>query len=398
MRSIEYEPRNVKEILTAMKDTSELMVDLAYSAVLYRNREMANEVLELEEHMNVLVYHARISLMMAARNTKEAKQLAGVFQIADAAENISNAAKDIARVMTSDIGISDEFRAALPEAEEVIMRTKVKEGSILAGKTLEEINLETDTGVRLIAIRRDDDWIFDPGPETHLHRDDVMFGEGPRDGVKEVHEKATGGELVIREYEGSEIENLEKAIDIAVEMKDVSELAVGLGYSAALFQNKEIAGEVRALEADTDDLMQELQRWVLESARQVDDINDLRGILQLAVSSEEITDAALQLADAVMRDIELHPVFEQALGESSEIITKIYVEEGSELEGMTLGGEKVESETGMHVMGIRGEDGWVYRPKANTEVLAGDVLIVRGTRAGSEKLGNLSSRDRDSKE
>lgn len=36
------------------------MVDLAYSAILFESREIAQEVITLEERMNQLVYQARI--------------------------------------------------------------------------------------------------------------------------------------------------------------------------------------------------------------------------------------------------------------------------------------------------------------------------------------------------
>ncbi|MCK4818456.1 potassium transporter TrkA, partial [bacterium] len=45
---IEYKPTSVKELLTEMKDTSELIVDLAYSALKFDSEDMAQEVRELE--------------------------------------------------------------------------------------------------------------------------------------------------------------------------------------------------------------------------------------------------------------------------------------------------------------------------------------------------------------
>jgi len=42
---IKYEPTNVKDVLVEMKDTAELLIDLAYSAVLHRNKDLATEVL-----------------------------------------------------------------------------------------------------------------------------------------------------------------------------------------------------------------------------------------------------------------------------------------------------------------------------------------------------------------
>lgn len=391
MRSIEYEPRNVKEILTEMKDTSELMVDLAYSAILFKNPEIAQEVRELEERMNVLVYHARIGLMLAARNTEDAEQLAGVFQIVDAAEKIANAATDIALILVDGLGVPDEMRQALPEAQEAILRAEVGDTSPLANTTLGDQNLETETGVHVIAIRRDNEWLLDPGRDTQLSRGDVILGEGPPDGVDAVHEMATGAALVRDDADVPRIAGIDRAVAAIVDMKNLSELAVGLAYAAALLDDETVASEVQALEADTDGLMRDLEVWVLESAQDVDDPRELRGLIHLAISSEVITDAARDMADAVLRDVDVHPVFEQAVEESNEVIATVEVEEESALDGATLGDREVETDTGMHVMAVRRGSDWVFSPTATTPLGHGDVVIARGTRAGAERLRGLAT-------
>ncbi|MFP4633082.1 MAG: potassium channel family protein, partial [Halobacteriales archaeon] len=201
-----YEPRNVKDVVVEMKDTSELMVDLAYSAVLYENHEIAKEVLDLEKHMNVLRYHAHMALMLAARRPRDAEQLTGVFQVVSAAEKIANAADDIASVVILDVGIPDELRSALPEAKEMMVRAEVDVESEVNGRSLEDLNLETDTGVHVVAIKRDTDWIFGPGADEKLLRGDVVFGEGPETGVERFHEMATRRPYERMEMESSEIE------------------------------------------------------------------------------------------------------------------------------------------------------------------------------------------------
>ncbi len=391
---IAYEPRSVKDIVVEMKDTSELMVDLAYSAVLYRNHEIAKEVLDLEQHMNVLRYHAHMALMLAARKPQEAEQLTGIFQIVSAAEKIANAADDIASVLTRDVGLPDEFRSALPEAKEVVVRAEVDPESEMEGRTLEDINLETETGVHVVAIKRDVDWIFGPDREEQVLRGDVLFGEGPEVGVERFYEMATRREYEPVEMESSDIEDLDRAMATVVEMKNVSELAVGLAYSAALFESEEIAGEVEALESQTDRMKQDLEEWVLESAAHVDDPGRLRGLIHLAISSEVITDAALEIADTARREMDLHPVLSEAMNESSEQIVRVKVGGGSELDGRTLGENLVEADTGMFVMAIhREDDGWVYSPDRDTEVHAGDRLIARGPENGEERLRKMAGQE-----
>jgi len=70
---IEYKPISVREALTEMKDLSEIMIDLAYSAALFHSRELAEEVLELEKRVDYLAYMLDMSAMLAARDAEDAE-------------------------------------------------------------------------------------------------------------------------------------------------------------------------------------------------------------------------------------------------------------------------------------------------------------------------------------
>ena len=63
---IDYEPISVREALTEMKDVSEIMIDLAYSAALFNSHELAEEVLELEKRVDYLAYIIDMNTMLAA--------------------------------------------------------------------------------------------------------------------------------------------------------------------------------------------------------------------------------------------------------------------------------------------------------------------------------------------
>jgi len=46
--------KEAEEMLLELKEKAELMVDLAYSSIIYDSRELAEEVYELEEFIDVL--------------------------------------------------------------------------------------------------------------------------------------------------------------------------------------------------------------------------------------------------------------------------------------------------------------------------------------------------------
>ena len=397
-KEIRYSPRNLKDLLIEMKDTSELMVDLAYSAMVYDDEDIAEEVMRLEEKMDTLDYHMKIAAMLSTRRVEEAEEMSGVLQVARASENIANAAGDIAKIVLMDMGIPMELKLAMREADETIARATVGEDSSIAGRNLEDIELDTEAGMWIIAIRRNDEWIYDPNHQTRIRPDDVVFARGHDEGVPLFIELITGHKYVPRTMQHERfLIDLEKAVDIIVEMKNMGELSVGLAYSALLFDNEDIAHEVKALEAEMDSMKHELQHWVLETAKHVPDVNILRGLLQLANSAEAISDAAYTIADTVLRDIELHPIITIAVRESDEVITKLVVQDCSPIVEKTFGQLKLETETGVHVMAIKREDRWVYRPNKKTIVRAGDILIARGSHTGEEALFEMCACPLDDK-
>ncbi|SES85432.1 Uncharacterized conserved protein, contains PhoU and TrkA_C domains [Methanococcoides vulcani] len=387
LKEIKYIPRNLKDLLIEMKDTSELMVDLAYSAMVYDDEDIAEEVLHLEEKMDTLYYHMKMAAMLSTRRIDEAEEMSGVLQVAASAENIANAAGDIAKIVEMDMGIPLELKLALREAEETIVRATISEDSQMCGRTLGDLELEVETGMLVIAIRRHDDWIYDPHHDTRIRADDVIFARGHDEGVPLLVELATQRAYTPRKVEHERVlRDLEKAVDIIVDMKNTAELSVGLAYSALLFDNTDIAEEVKALESEMDEMKYDLQHWVLETAKHVPDVNQLRGLLHLANASEFISDAAYGIADTVLRDIDLHPIITIAVRESDEVITKIQVDGCSPIIGKSLRELKLETETGVHIMAIKRDDRWVYSPSARTEVKEGDLVIGRGSQTSEEAL------------
>lgn len=195
---VEYEPRSVKDLLVEMKDTSERIVDLAYSAVIFDSNELKDEVLELEERMDQLLHQTRIQILMATRTREDAEMLIGILQVAKAAEQISNAAEEIAELVEADV----EYRPFLPfvmrEADETISTSRIEEGSEFVGKTPLQLGLEAAWGVRIFAIKRGRRWIYDVEDERVLHASDMLVYRGTGEGV-DLFRKVASGQATIQE-------------------------------------------------------------------------------------------------------------------------------------------------------------------------------------------------------
>src|SRR3954451_14027688 len=119
MAAMDERPRNLKTMLSEAKDTSELMVDLAYAALYFGDPDRAEEVDELEQRLSELVHEMRAVSVMAARSPRDADAMASVLQVVSAVERMANAAVDISRIVPHRLGIPRALVADLSNAEEV---------------------------------------------------------------------------------------------------------------------------------------------------------------------------------------------------------------------------------------------------------------------------------------
>ena len=189
---IEYKPVSVRELLTEMKDTSELMIDLAYSAALFHSKELAEEVLELESYIDTLVYLLNMNAMLAARDAEDAEALVSVTVVANATDKISDAAADMATIVLRNIGIHPLIREAFQKVEEHLTRVKVNPSSFFVDKTVGELKLAPRIGVDVIAIRRGKKWILDPEEDEVIRKGDILIARGAPAGIEEFEEAAEG--------------------------------------------------------------------------------------------------------------------------------------------------------------------------------------------------------------
>src|SRR5438046_1055538 len=81
---------------------------------------------------------------------------------------------------------------------------------------------------------------------------------------------------------------VDRAIDPLVEMKNISEVAVGLAYSALVLRDQGLAAEVNHLEDRLDEMKEVLELWILRAAQDRLDPAGLRGLLHLSQAAEEI--------------------------------------------------------------------------------------------------------------
>lgn len=184
--------------------------------------------------------------------------------------------------------------------------------------------------------------------------------------------------------------------DIVLEIKDKSELMVDLAYSSLLYDNKTIAKEVYNLEDLIDSLFQKIQKKSLRDVQKGKlKVDAALTLMRLAQAGEEIADAAQEIADVELRDVELHPILKMSVRESDEVLTRTQVDSQSILCGKTLGKLKLGSETGMMIIAMKHKDRWLYGPNKNTKIDPGDILFAKGPEDGEKHLIDLATGEMD---
>ena len=188
----------------------------------------------------------------------------------------------------------------------------------------------------------------------------------------------------------SEKADLELITNQLVELKNTSELAIDLAYSALLLNNTFLAEEVQLLHQKLEGVDIDLEQLLLSCRLQGDDARGLISLIRMGMAAERISYAASRIAQVVLRGIEPHPVLKMMIQAADETIERVKVIKGSPLIDKTLKEAQLPEETGWRVLVIKRGEKWV-RPKASTIVEEGDLLIASGYADGEEDFKQIVS-------
>lgn len=167
--------------LVELKDTSEMMMDLSYSALLLSSQQLAEEVLMLEDRMDNLHTEFELLVLSSRREQEEAKGLLGLIRMGVVTERIADAAAEIAEVVIRSGEPHPVLRMVIQDAEETVERIIISEDSPVVGKTLREARIPEETGMWVLVIRRGNRWLR-PRPTTILQAGDVVVASGYAEG------------------------------------------------------------------------------------------------------------------------------------------------------------------------------------------------------------------------
>jgi len=396
LRSVSFRPLPIKTVLRDMKDLALMMVDLAYSAVLFGENDLAEEVRNLEELVDYLGYHLTINAFLAVRDAKDAEETLVLQYVAIATNKISDQAADIAYIVSRKLGVHKAIQDAFNNlVEERVTRAIIQKQSIFTNKSLEKLDLTPRLGVDIIAIKRENKWFIDPQPNFVLKKGDVLIARGGRSGTEVFRNLANNqiksleeAEKIVDMLEAPESKGLtpsNKVVEFTAieeylrELKDTSELIIDLAFSSILFNSKPLAEEVMVLEEYMDELHTSFELYIIsqDPVKNEDDTKKRLGLIRLGVAAENLADAAAEMSEMILRGLSPHPIIAKILEETDETYKRVEIAEISPLSDHTLRDLDLKNNLGVFVIAIRRGKEWIFKPRGATLLRPGDTLICK---------------------
>jgi len=391
-KKFKYKPLSLKEIIREMKQTIDLMIDLAYSAIKFGSKELADETYKMEQRVHELTFFLNFQIIQAHPiGLDGAKKLEPIVIMGYAVDKISDALSDIARVVyiNNDISYFTQLFSDISYVPEPIVKINVNEGCSFIGQIRKEVHFRSKHGVDLIAIRRGDKWLFERN--ERVLKDDILIVKGEIQPIIDLKKLSNDLEPFSFDIEEKEKEQLldlenvevcEKVEEIQrnyVLITNISETMIELALAALFFNNEELAEDILEMEELMDGLNIALEKDLLDLAKLVENPRDLTGIMRIVFSCELIADAAAHTAEIILKGFEPHNVLQQAIRETSEIVVRERLSEDSYFKGKTYKElQDKRYKRGFHIIALKREDKWIYRFKQDFIFEENDLLIGLG--------------------
>jgi len=189
----------------------------------------------------------------------------------------------------------------------------------------------------------------------------------------------------------------EHLADVLAGMKDLSEMAIDLAYSALLTGSQEIADHVLDMEEIMNRLHVEFELGVLAKKDSITP-QVMLGSIRLSMAAEQLVDAAGLIAHIVKRGAKAPPILKKALEGAGETILSTTISETSSITQKRLGELGLEDDIGMRIIAVKRGPTWNYIPSDDFVLKAGDLIIARGYSEGRQRLLDLANPEEEDEE
>ena len=389
-KKFQYQPISLKDILKEMKQKIDLMIDLAYSAIKFSSKEIADETSKMEKRIHELTFLLNLQIIQTQTGGfKEAKALEPIVVMGFSIDKISDALADIARVVYINSDISDFTQLFWDEVPEPIVKIIVNDDCEFIGMNRKEVHFRSKYGVDLIAIKRKDNWLFDR--DNEIQTGDILIIKGEIEPIKELKKLTFDAEdfsfHIDDEKKDSEFDLTNPELfDKIKELKkdyilitDISETMIELALAALFFKAYDLAEDVLEMESLMDGLNINFEKDLLNLTQLLDNPRILTGIMRIIFSCELIADAAAHLAENILEGFEPHIILQKAIEETQEIVVRETISIESYFKEKTYKQlQNQQYKRGFHIIALKRENKWIYSFKSDFIFEVGDLLIGLG--------------------
>ena len=396
-KTFTYKPLSLKDILREMKQKIDLMIDLAYTAIKFGSKEIADEAYMIEKRIHELNFLLNLQIIQTqAGGLKAAKKLEPIVVMGYSIDKISDALSDIARVVYLNSDISEFTQLFWDKVPEPIVKVKVNEGCELLGMERKQIHFRSKHGVDLIAIRRNGNWLFEKN--ERINQGDFLIIKGEKELLMKIKFLCRDqlpitfqfdDEIKEPRFDLDNPEILEKLSELKktyIKVTDISETMIELALTALFFNNFEVAEDVLEMEELMDGLNIACEKDLLDLAQVMESPRDLTGIMRIVFSCELIADAAANIAENITKGFKPHRILQKAIEETSEILVRVILSKDSHFKDKTYS-ESQDSryKRGFHIIALKRKNKWRYRFKPEFTFREGDLLIGLGPKETVEE-------------
>ncbi|MEM3737363.1 MAG: TrkA C-terminal domain-containing protein [Candidatus Bathyarchaeia archaeon] len=174
--------QRARNLFSELMDRSELQLDLAYTALLFNDRDLAEDVMELHQKLENVYIDFEETTLKLAKVVQTPEKLWSLVRTGDHVKDIIDAASTISDVVLRGLPTHPVIRSIFDSSSETVRRVKIEPGSQLDGKTLGEVKLQELSGMRVICIKRGEEWVCGPTSATAIKGGDILYVRGPSEG------------------------------------------------------------------------------------------------------------------------------------------------------------------------------------------------------------------------
>lgn len=182
---VESEFKSVLDYVHEMYNKSSVAISLAFSAVILNDKDLAQDVLDIEAQMNHLKVELEKRVIATRVPTEEVESMAGILEVTHATEQITNSARMIAEFTASDRKHHPILTRAISRPDRQVFKVDVKKGSTVDGKALSEAHIEDLSGVSITAVKQKKQWIR-PHLVEKLGGGDLLLVSGTNEQFKKL--------------------------------------------------------------------------------------------------------------------------------------------------------------------------------------------------------------------